>query len=211
MKTLEKYQLNRNPKCVGSLPFRTETGLEILLICKQRRAQRLLERLIICCLKGIKVTIFKSCVPIKMGDFIQNSRFLRVAIQSHTLYGVSSESWPEFWYLVCGCRDVQGLPLPQPDVSSMFSPHRKVKACEHFSYSILFREPLLLRNSCYFSLREGAVSAYYFLLVMETWLGSSIRIKRISQLFFIYLCIFHREASSAWDWYFQTLKCSSWN
>lgn len=36
MKTLQKYQLNQNPKCTGTLPFRTETGLKILLICKKK-------------------------------------------------------------------------------------------------------------------------------------------------------------------------------
>lgn len=53
MKTLEKYQLNQSPKCIGTLPFRTETGLEAVLICTKRRAQSLLERLITRCLKGI--------------------------------------------------------------------------------------------------------------------------------------------------------------
>lgn len=143
MKTLEKSQLNKNPKCTGTLPFRTETGLEILLICKRRSAQRLLERLIICCLKGIKITKFTSSVPMKMGAFIQTFSFLRDAIQSHTPHGLSSESWSsESCYLASGYRDVEGLPLPQSDVSSLFHPRQKVKAVN------IFHIPLFSENLC---------------------------------------------------------------
>lgn len=49
------------------------------------------------------------------------------------------------------------------------------KSWEHFSYSLLLRGSKLLRNSCYFPPREEAVIAYYFLLEMETWLGSYVR------------------------------------
>lgn len=33
-KTLEKYQLKQKPKCIGTVPFRTETDLGVLPICK---------------------------------------------------------------------------------------------------------------------------------------------------------------------------------
>lgn len=51
IKMLEKYQLKQNPKCIGTLPFRTETDLGVLLIWKQRSTQSLLKKLVACCLK----------------------------------------------------------------------------------------------------------------------------------------------------------------
>lgn len=147
-----------------------------------------MERLITCCLKGIKITkLDHSSVPMKMGAFSQIFRFLRGVIQSHTSQGLCSEL--ALWVLI-SCMWTQGH-VRVTWVSVRCLPHiflpSKSKNWEHFSYSPLFRESLLLRNSCYFSLREEAVTGYYFLLVMETLLGGSVRRKCISQLFFIYV------------------------
>lgn len=81
------------------------------------------------------------------------------------------------------------------------------KSWEHFSYSLLLRGSKLLRNSCYFPPREEAVIAYYFLLEMETWLGSYVRENVFPSCS---LCIFHWKASSVLDWPFLTLKCFWW-
>lgn len=161
MKTLEKYQLNWNPKYIDTFPFRTET--EVLLICKQRRSQRLLERLIICCAKGIKISKLKSSVPMKMRAFIQNFRFCRGAVQFHTSHGLSSESWPpESWYLPCGYRDVQGLPLPQSDVIFVFSSHQKVKAMN------IFHIPLSSENLCCLEIHITSLSEKKLLLAITS-------------------------------------------
>ena len=114
-------------------------------------------------------------------------RFVRDAIQLPTPHRLSSEPalrvlMSRIWIQV-HARTTSALVRYLPHV--FFPP--KNKTWEYFSYSLLFRGCLLLRNSCYFPPREEAVTTYYFLLVMETWLGSSVRRKCISQLFFIYV------------------------
>lgn len=192
MKTLGKYQLNQNPKYIDTFPFRTESGLEALLICKQRRStKRLLERLIIHCMKGIKITKFKSSVATNQVLLLKISGFSEVLSIPILLMGyLQNPGLVWMWMDSESCMWIQGHARTSPSSVRcqlhVFLPS-KSESCEHFSYSTFFRESLLLRHTCYFSVREEAVAGYYFLLVMETRLASSVRRKCISQLVFIYV------------------------
>lgn len=113
-------------------------------------------------------------------------RFLRGVIHLHTPHSLFSQL--ALWVLI-SCIRIQGharatIALVRHLPHVFFS--SKSKSWEPFTYSLLFRGSLLRGNSCYFLPREEGVTADYFLLAKETGLGSSIRRKCISQLFFMY-------------------------